>query len=152
MQSVKTLLFPDSLLACDFLSNNFPFYKIPCRIIFLPITIPCHIIFTAKRYPVERHIASGQVWEYPPPRRWTPLDDSNSRWKLKVQKYCSWFARVFIDTGNIGGFDFTSFLGCQMTDSGLKTTSFEEPPHRERFVRAFHYSQELCNVDFDTSS
>ena len=39
---------------------------IPCRIIFLPIIIPCRIILTAKGHPVERHIPSGQVWEYPP--------------------------------------------------------------------------------------
>ena len=35
---------------------RFPFYMIPCR-----------IIFTAKGHPVERHIPSGQVWEYLPP-------------------------------------------------------------------------------------
>ena len=53
------------IFACDTLSHNFPFYLIPCRIIFLPITIPCHIILSAKGHSVERHIPSSHVQEYP---------------------------------------------------------------------------------------
>ena len=45
------------LINCNSLSHNFHQKRTPCR-----------ITFTAKGHPVERHIPSIQVWEYPPPR------------------------------------------------------------------------------------
>ena len=74
------------IFACDTLSHNFPFYMIPSRIIFLSITIPCRIIFSAKGHPVERHIPSGQILEYPPP--WGGKDQLDHltaiRWSRKI--------------------------------------------------------------------
>ena len=43
------------LINCNTLSHNFYQKRTPCR-----------IIFTVKGHPVERHIPSSQVWEYPP--------------------------------------------------------------------------------------
>ena len=43
------------LINCNTLSHNFCQKRTPCR-----------IIFTVKGHPVERHIPSSQVWEYPP--------------------------------------------------------------------------------------
>ena len=42
------------LINCIILSHNFYQKRTPCR-----------IIFTVKGLPVERHIPSSQVWEYP---------------------------------------------------------------------------------------
>ena len=42
------------LINCNTLSHNLYQKRTPCR-----------IIFTAKGHPVERHIPSSQVWEYP---------------------------------------------------------------------------------------
>ena len=44
------------------------FHMIPGRFISLSVVIPSHIIFIRKRYPVERHIPSSEVWEYPSSR------------------------------------------------------------------------------------
>ena len=44
------------LINCNTLSHNFYQKRTPCR-----------IIITVKGHPVERHIPSSQVWEYPPP-------------------------------------------------------------------------------------
>ena len=44
------------LINCNALSHNLYQKRTPCR-----------IIFTVKGHPVERHIPSSQVWEYPPP-------------------------------------------------------------------------------------
>ena len=61
MRTLKGFLPHDTLshnflINCNTLSHNFYQKRTPCR-----------IIFTAKGHPVERHIPSGQVWEYPPP-------------------------------------------------------------------------------------
>ena len=56
------------VLPCDTLSQNF---LINCNTLshnFYQKRTPCRIIFTVKGHPVERHIPSSQVWEYPPPR------------------------------------------------------------------------------------
>ena len=49
-------LWHNFLITCNTLSHNLYQKRTPCR-----------IIFTVKGHPVERHIPSSQVWEYPPP-------------------------------------------------------------------------------------
>ena len=50
------------LINCNTLSSNSYQNRTPCR-----------IIFTVKGHPVERHIPSSKVWEYPPPTWWHPI-------------------------------------------------------------------------------
>ena len=55
------------VLPHDTLSHNF---LINCKTLshaFYQKKKACRIIFTVKGHPVERHIPSSQVWEYPPP-------------------------------------------------------------------------------------
>ena len=56
------------ILPHDTLSHNFPFNCNTLSHDFYQKRIPCRLTFTVKGHPVERHIPSSQVWEYPPPR------------------------------------------------------------------------------------
>ena len=70
--TVKGILPHDTLshnflINCNTLSHNFYQKRTPCR-----------TIFTLKGHPVERHIPSNQVWEYPPPPRIVPTPKNRS--------------------------------------------------------------------------
>ena len=55
------------VLPRDTLSHNFLINSNILSHNFYQKRTPCRIIFTVKGHPVERHIPSSQVWEYPPP-------------------------------------------------------------------------------------
>ena len=55
------------VLPHDTLSHNFLINYNTLSHNFNQKRTPCRIIFTVKEHPVERHIPSSQVWEYPPP-------------------------------------------------------------------------------------